>query len=116
MNAPDSKVLMAFIAENQSWHGKPLHAAILEKLLSLGVSGATVLRGVEGYGSHHKIHTANVLFLSEQLPLVVLAADTTPQIEAAVEALRQMGFPGILLLSPCEVIRLGLEPAGDSKT
>jgi PII-like signaling protein len=107
MATAEGKTLMAFIGENDTWHGKPLHAAILTKLLDLGIAGATVLRGVEGYGSHHKIHTANVLFLSEGLPLVIVAVDTAERIDQAVAVLQEMIASGLLVVQPAQMIRIG---------
>jgi|SRR5579862_1890177 len=103
----EGKTLMAFIGENDTWHGKPLHSAILAKLLELGIAGATVLRGVEGYGAHHKIHTASVLFLSERLPLVIVAVDTAERIDQAIPMLEGMIPSGLLVSQPAQMIRIG---------
>jgi len=113
MTALEGKTLMAFIAENDTWHGKPLHAAILAKLLELGIDGATVLRGVEGYGAHHKIHTASVLSLSERLPLVIVAVDTVEKIDQAVTAVEEMVSSGLLVVQPAQMIRIS--PADPKK-
>jgi len=72
----EGKLLRIFIGENDRWEGKPLFEAIVLKVREMGGAGATVLRGVEGFGAQSRIHTARILRLSEDLPVVVEIVDT----------------------------------------
>jgi PII-like signaling protein len=83
MMLPDNgKLLRIFIGENDSYEGLALHEWIVRKARENGLAGATVLRGLEGYGAHSRLHTARVLRLSSDLPIVVEIVDTEEKIEA----------------------------------
>ena len=78
-------------------HGhKPLHLAIIELLHEESVSGATVLHGIEGYGSHKQIQTARILDLSGDLPVVIVAVDLPEKIEAILPKLDEMIGGGLV--------------------
>ena len=64
-----------FVKENDQWHHQPLFLALLEFLRREGVAGATVVRGIAGYGSHRQVHTASLVELSSDLPLVIIFVD-----------------------------------------
>ena len=78
----EGALLRIFIGEGDKYGGVPLHQWLIGKAREEGLAGSTVLRGVEGYGAHSRIHTANILMLSETLPLVVEIVDTREKIEA----------------------------------
>ena len=89
------------IGESDKWHGKSLHEAIVELLRHEGFSGATVLRGVGGYGGTSTYHTDKILRLSQDLPIVVEAAE---KIEAILPRLDEMIGGGLLTLEKVRVI------------
>jgi len=88
----DAKLLRIFVGELDTHDGKPLYQWLIEEAKRQGLSGATALRGLEGYGVHNQLHTAKVLELSVDLPIVVEIIDTAdsidafmPTVDAAVE-------------------------------
>lgn len=90
-------LLRMFIGESDQFRGMPLYHAIVLKIRELGMSGATVLRGVEGFGAHSRIHTANILRLSQDLPIVIEVIDTEDRIRRLVEHLDRMVPEGLLM-------------------
>lgn len=76
------KLLRIFVGEQDTRQGKPLYQWLVEEARSQGLAGATVLRGMEGYGAHSRLHTAKVLRLSIDLPVVIEIVDTEEKIEA----------------------------------
>ena len=92
------------IGESDKWHSKPLPEAIVELLRREGFSGATVLRGVAGFGGSSVIHTDKILRLSQDLPIVVEAVDATEKIEAILPRLDEMIGGGLVTLEKVHVI------------
>lgn len=78
----NGKLLRIFIGENDKCEGLPLYEWIVRKARESGLAGATVLRGLEGYGAHSRLHTAKILRLSSDLPIVVEIVDTEERIES----------------------------------
>jgi len=76
------KLLRIFVGEQDTHQGKPLYQWLVEEARNQGLAGATVLRGMEGYGAHSRLHTAKVLRLSIDLPVVIEIVDTEKKIEA----------------------------------
>ena len=76
------KLLRIFVGEQETHQGKPLYQWLVEEARNQGLAGATVLRGMEGYGAHSRLHTAKVLRLSIDLPVVIEIVDTEEKIEA----------------------------------
>ncbi len=103
-------LLRIFIGENDRWHGRPLHEALVLKAREMGLAGATVVRGVEGFGAHSRLHTAKVLRLSEDLPLVVELVDREERIRAFLPQCDAMIGDGLVTLEPVEVIRYSAQP------
>ena len=89
-------LLRIFIDETDQWHGEPLHHALIKKIKVHGLSGATTIRGFEGFGSHTKIHTASILRLSEDLPVVIEVAETDEKINEFLEVLDDMMQEGMV--------------------
>jgi uncharacterized protein len=86
-------------------HGrKPLHLAIVELLHEEGIAGATVLHGIEGYGAHKQIHTARILDLSADLPVVVTAVDLPERIEAVIPKLDEMIEEGLVTTEEVQIV------------
>ena len=98
------KLLRIFIGESDTWHGKPLYQAIVERVRAEGLAGATVLRGIEGFGADSRIHTARILRLSEDLPVVIEIVDTAEQIDRVLPILDEMVAEGMVTLERVEII------------
>jgi len=101
----EGKLLRIFIGENDRWEGKPLFEAIVLKVREMGGAGATVLRGVEGFGAQSRIHTARILRLSEDLPIVVEIVDTVERIDALLPVLDAMIRDGLVTVEDVHVVR-----------
>lgn len=97
------KRVTVFVGESDQWHGRPLYLAIVEHLKAAGCSGATVTRGVAGYGAHSQIHTATILRLSEDLPVVITAIDATERVERVLPEISSMLAGGLVLVDDVEV-------------
>jgi uncharacterized protein len=93
-----------YLGETDQWHGKPLYQAIVERLRDAGLAGATVLRGIEGFGAKQHLHTTRILRLSEDLPILVEAVDSEERIRAILPMLDEMLGDGLITLEPVEVI------------
>ena len=102
-----AKLLRIYIGETDRWHGQPLYMAILLKAREMGLAGGTVFRGIAGYGANSVIHTANILRLSEDLPVVIEIVDTDEKIQAFLPVLDEMVKEGLILLREVEVVRYG---------
>ena len=100
------QVLMRiFIGEADRHEGQSLHRAIVEKLRAEGIAGATVLRALLGYGAKSHMHTASLLRLSQDLPLVIEVVDTQEHIDAVLPALDAMLTEGLVTLEKVRVLR-----------
>jgi PII-like signaling protein len=97
--------LSIFIGENDVWHHKPLYTEIVHRAHHAGLAGATVLRGIEGYGRSSRIHTSRLLSLSEDLPIVVVIVDTDVKVREFLRVLDELPIRGMVTLEPVEVIR-----------
>ncbi len=78
----DGYLLRVFIGESDKQDGKPLHEWLVLKAREHGIAGATVLRGIAGFGAHSRLHTAKILRLSEDLPIIVEIVDSREKIES----------------------------------
>ncbi len=97
--------LTIYIGEADHWRGKPLYAALVDTLKAQGLAGATVLRGVAGFGAHSRVHTAAILRLSEDLPLRIEVVDSVDKISRALEAIHPMVTEGLITLEDVRVIK-----------
>ena len=97
-------LLRVFVGESDTWHGRPLYQAIVRRLREEGIAGATVIRAIEGYGAKSHLHTARILRLSEDLPLVVEVVDTEEHIRRVLPMLDEMVSDGLVTLEHVEVI------------
>ena len=100
----EGKLLRLFIGESDTWHGKPLYQAIVERVRKEGLAGATVLRGIEGFGADSRLHTSRILRLSEDLPVVIEIVDTPEQIDRVVPILDEMVAEGMLTLERVQIV------------
>jgi CBS-domain-containing membrane protein len=99
------KRLRIYIGESDRWQGKSLYAALLETLKREGLAGATVTRGVAGFGAHSRIHTASIEVLSQDLPLVVEVVDRPEQIEKALAVVGPMVREGLITLEDVQIVK-----------
>jgi len=99
-----AELLRIFIGESDKFHGKPLHEAIVHKARQHGMAGATVLRGIQGFGADSRMHTAKVLRLSEDLPIVVEIVDQPERIAELLPNLDEMIEEGLMTLEKVQII------------
>jgi PII-like signaling protein len=108
MHVPREAVLLRiFIGEDDRIKGRPLYEAIVLKARQAGLAGATVLRGPMGFGKSSTLHTAKVLRLSEDLPIVIEIVDTQEKIDAFVPLLDPMMGSGLVTLERVQVLQYG---------
>ena len=100
----NGKRLRILLGEAQQWQGKPLYRTLVELAQQQGIAGATVFRGIMGFGASAGIHTEKVLRLSLDLPLVVECVDTEEKIQAILPELDQMIGGGLITLERAHVI------------
>jgi len=99
-----AKMLRIHFGEDDKWQGKPLYQAIVAKCRELDLAGATVYRGIEGYGASTLIHKAHLLRSSDR-PIMVSVVDTQENINKLLPALDQMVGDGLIAMSDVEVIK-----------
>lgn len=100
----ESQLLRIFIGENDRYGSKILHEAIVEAARKRGLAGATVLRGILGFGANSRIHTTKILRLSEDLPIVIEIVDETDKIESFLPELDGMVLEGMVTIEKARVI------------
>ncbi len=104
MDRTEAAKLTIYVGDSDKYGRKPLHLAIVELLHDEGISGATVLHGIEGYGAHKQIHTARILDLSGDLPVVVVAIDLPEKIEAVLPKLDEMIGQGLVIREDVQIV------------
>lgn len=105
MDVPeDAMLLRIFVGENDRWHHQPLYEAIVIKARELHLAGATVLRGPMGFGAASRIHTAKILRLSMDLPMVIEIVDSEEKVNTLLPALDEMMGSGLVTLERVRVI------------
>ena len=113
MQIPHEAVLLRiFIGESDRWEHKPLYEAIVLKARELHLAGATVLRGPMGFGKSSRLHTAKILRLSADLPLVIEIVDSEEKIQSFLPVLDKMMGGGLLTMEKVKVLeyRAGNSP------
>ncbi len=108
----EGSLLRIFIGESDKYEGMPLYEWIVRKAREHGLGGATVLRGIEGFGAHSRVHTTKILRLSIDLPIVVEIVDSLEKIEAFLPAIDGAIREGLATLERVQVrfYRSGTEP------
>lgn len=101
-----AKLLRVFMGEADKWHDVPLYDAIVQKLLMMDIAGATVYRGILGYGAKGHSHKATFFHPTRDLPIMVSVIDTAEKISAAAEAIEAMLQDGLIVTSDAEIVRL----------
>jgi hypothetical protein len=97
-------LLRIFVGESDTWHGRPLYEEIVKLVRERGLAGATVLRGIEGFGAHSRIHTTRILRLSEDLPVVIEIVDEADRVNDVLPSLDEMIGEGLITLEKVRVI------------
>ena len=114
MRIPEQGYLLRiFIGESDQWHHHSLYEAIVLKARELHLAGATVVRGVMGFGATSRLHTAKILRLSEDLPLIIEIVDSEEKINELLPHLDEMVQEGLLTLEKVRVIKYRGTPKGD---
>lgn len=109
----DGYLLRVFLGENDRWHGQPLYEAIVMKARELHLAGATVLRGPMGFGAGSRLHTAKILRLSEDLPMVIEIVDAKEKIDELLPHIDEMVEDGLVTLERVQVIKYRASPRSD---
>jgi len=108
MNMPEQAVqIRIYLGETDRYDGRPLYEQIVLKARELHLAGATVLRGPLGYGRSSRLHTAKILRLSEDLPLVIEIVDSEEKIEGFLRELDGMMGSGLVIMERVRVIHYG---------
>ena len=107
----DARRLTIYVGSRDTWHGKNLAAAIVERCRALGMAGATLTRGIMGFGKNSRIHRAHLLGLSDDLPERIEVVDRPERIDALLPALDEMVGAGLIVVEDARVIRYREGPA-----
>jgi PII-like signaling protein len=100
----EGQLLRIFIGESDKWEGKPLYEALVLKAREMGLAGATMLRGLMGYGAASRIHTAKILRLSEDLPVIVEMVDSQEKIASFLPVIDEMVQEGLVTVEKVQVM------------
>lgn len=101
-----ARLLRVFIGEADQWRDEPLHDAIVKKLRMMEIAGATVYRGILGYGAKGREHKSSFFHVSRDLPVMVSVIDTGEKVAAAAEAIEGMLEDGLIVISDADIVRL----------
>jgi len=104
--AGPGKLLRIFLGEADRWHDEPLYESILKKLILMDVAGATVYRGILGYGAKGHQHKASFFHPMRDLPIIISVIDTAEKISSAAKAIEEMLNDGLIVISDVESVRL----------
>ena len=100
----EGMLLRIFIGESDTWHGRPLYEAIVHLLRERGLAGATVIRGIEGFGAKQHLHTTRILSLSTDLPVLIEVVDQEDRLRAVLPDLDAMVGDGLITLEHVDAI------------
>ena len=94
----EGRLLRIFVGEDARWHGRPLYVSIVEMLREANVAGASVFRGIEGFGSHHEVHTNRIWNFGSKMPMLIEVVDREEAIDALLPRLQAMIGEGVITL------------------
>jgi PII-like signaling protein len=97
--------LTIFVGESDQWHHRPVYTEVVHRAHAAGLAGASVMRGIEGFGATSRVHTTRLLSLSEDLPVAIVIVDTEQRIEAFLPELDELITQGLVILDPVQVIK-----------
>jgi PII-like signaling protein len=100
-----AKRMMVFVGESDRHHHRPLYAEIVHRAHQAGLAGASVLRGIEGFGASHHVHTTRLLSMTEDLPVVIVLVDDSDHIERFARELDELIVEGLVVIDDVDVIR-----------
>jgi PII-like signaling protein len=104
--AGPAKLLRVFLGEADKWHGEPLYDAIVKRLRMMDIAGATVYRGVLGYGAKGHEHKKSFFHVSRDMPIMVTVVDIEEKVSSAAAVIEEMLEDGLIVISDAEVVRL----------
>jgi PII-like signaling protein len=105
LTAGPAKKVTVYVGEDVHHHGEPLYLAVVNHLFSHGVSGATVTKGVAGFGAQHRLHTTRILELSEKLPVKIEFVETAVAVEALLPGLLEIVRDGLVEMQDTTVLK-----------
>lgn len=108
----EQHLVRVFVGESDRWHGQALWSALLEKLRREGFAGATVFRGIAGFGAHSVLHTSKLLELSTDLPIVIEIVESDERLTALTAILDEMVVEGLVTLEKVRVLKYAARPTG----
>lgn len=97
--------LTIVVGEDDTFHGKPLYTEIVHRAHAAGLAGASVFRGIEGFGASNHIHTTRILSLSDDLPVAVVIIDRDEKVRAFAADVEELVAEGLIVLDDVEVVR-----------
>lgn len=110
-----AKMMRIYIGENDKWNGKPLYEAIVEGLRAHDIAGATVYRGILGYGANRRIHKDSALHLSHDRPILLSIVETEEKLKAITPMLDEMVQQGIVVLSDVDIVKYTHNYEGENR-
>lgn len=96
--------LTVLVGEHDTWHHRPLYSEIVHRAHAAGMAGASVFRGIEGFGASSIVHTSRLLSLSEELPVAVVIVDEEDRVRTFLPDLDELVTEGLVVLDDCEVV------------
>jgi hypothetical protein len=96
--------LTIVVGEDDTWHGKPLYTEIVHRAHAAGLAGASVFRGIEGYGASNHIHTTRILSLSDDLPVSIVIVDRAERIDGFLPQLDELSVEGLVMVDDVQVL------------
>lgn len=106
----NARLVVIYLNSTDQHHGRPLYAAVVQRCEELGIAGATVLRCDEGYGAHHRLHTARLLGLAQDMPVRIEIVDTAEHTDTLLAALEGMIGEGLVTVQEVRAVRFSADP------
>lgn len=106
----EARLVRIFIGESDHWEGRPLYEALVHRAREMGLAGATVLRGIEGFGASSVVHTARILRMSEDLPIVIELVDYPDKVAQFLDVADEMVHEGLVTVERVEIRKYQAAP------